>query len=146
MRRLDDPHVAPLNAMVRRINAQRSVDRVAPWFDPADGGVDAAVLILLECPGPQASAHKGSGPVSADNDDTTAANIYGLLQESGLARRDIVIWNVVPVVPAVQGRQEDQQRDRGGTLLKPPPGRRNSCGTRQSSRCALPLRRRIRLT
>ncbi|WP_229742026.1 hypothetical protein, partial [Kocuria dechangensis] len=46
-----EPHVAPLNAMVRDINTDRGLDRRAPWFDPGDGGIHAEVLFLLECPG-----------------------------------------------------------------------------------------------
>jgi uracil-DNA glycosylase len=104
--RLHDPHVAGLNAMVRDINRHRADDGAAPWFDPADGGTEADVLLLLECPGPRASAHKGSGFVSADNDDQTAANIFMLLHEAGLDRSRIVIWNVVPwYLPSADGRK-----------------------------------------
>lgn len=103
--RLDDPHVGSLNAMVREINRHRADDHAAPWFDPADGGTDADVLLLLECPGPRASAHKGSGFVSADNDDQTAENIVTLLHEAQLDRSRIVIWNVVPwYLPSTDGR------------------------------------------
>lgn len=49
--RPDDRHVASLNEMVRDINRERADDHAAPWFDPAGGGVDADVLLLLECPG-----------------------------------------------------------------------------------------------
>ncbi len=104
--RLDDPHVAALNGMVRDINRRRADGHAAPWFDPADGGIDAEVLLLLECPGPRATAHKGSGFVSADNDDQTAANIFTLLHEARLDRQRIVLWNVVPwYLPSVDGKR-----------------------------------------
>lgn len=103
--RLQAPHVAGLNAMVRDINRHRADDGAAPWFDPADGGTAADVLLLLECPGPRASAHKGSGFVSADNDDQTAANIFTLLHDAQLDRNRIVIWNVVPwYLPSADGK------------------------------------------
>lgn len=94
--RLDEAHVAPLNAMVRQINAGRPEDQRAPWFDPADGGVRAKVLFLLESPGPRSAAHKGSGIISSENIDDTAANFYGLREEAGLDRSHLVMWNVVP--------------------------------------------------
>lgn len=103
--RLHDPHVVGLNRMVLDINRRRADDQAAPWFDPADGGTNAEVLLLLESPGPRATAHKGSGFVSADNDDQTAANISTLLQEARLDRRRIVIWNVVPwYLPSLDGK------------------------------------------
>lgn len=86
--RIYEPHVAPLNRMVKRIQ----VEHVGvPFFDPGDGGVNARVLFLLEAPGPMAKDF-----VSCDNDDQTAENIFRLLHEAGLRRSEIVIWNVVP--------------------------------------------------
>lgn len=86
--RIDEPHVAPLNAMARRIQAEHSG---VPFFDPGDGGTRARVLLLLEAPGPKATNF-----VSCDNDDQTAERMFNLLQEAGLSRAEIVIWNVVP--------------------------------------------------
>lgn len=92
--RLDEPHLAPLTQLVRRMN--RPPEQVAPWFDPDSGGVGARVLFLLENPGPKASAQRGSGFISPDNDDTTAETFFRLLAESGLPRAETVNWNVVP--------------------------------------------------
>lgn len=109
--RLHDPHGAGLNGMVGDINRRRADDQAAPWFDPADGGIGAEVLLLLECPGPRATAHKGSRFVSADNDDQTAANIFTLLQEARLDRHLIVVWNVVPwYLPSVVGKSTRNAR------------------------------------
>lgn len=93
--RLNDPKVKPLNALVRRIDAARG-EESTPWFDPDGGGVAARVLMLLECPGAKSSRGRGSGIISLDNDDQTAANLFTLQQEAGLARAWAVNWNVVP--------------------------------------------------
>lgn len=50
MNHLKDAHVYPLNDMVRELNESREDDGRAPWFDPADAGINAKVLFLLECP------------------------------------------------------------------------------------------------
>ena len=94
---LDAPHVAPLTDYVRRLRASRKGDESIPWFDPTDAGVDAPILVLLEAPGRRATAKQGSGFISADNDDPTAANAWRLYREAGIDRRtDVVVWNVIP--------------------------------------------------
>jgi hypothetical protein len=56
-----EPHVSPLEAL----RAGWAADgRTWPHVDPADGGVDARVLLLLETPGP---ALAGARLVSMDN-------------------------------------------------------------------------------
>jgi len=73
-RRIHDRHVAPLNRLVEEMNAGR--EHLAPWFDPDGGGISARVLFLLENPGRRATATGGSGFISADNKDDTAANFF----------------------------------------------------------------------
>lgn len=103
--RIDEPHVRPLNDMVRNINRNRGDDQAAPWFDPDGAGVHARVLFLLECPGPKSSSHKGSGLISADNNDQTAANFFLLREEAGLDRHAVVNWNIVPwYLPSIDAR------------------------------------------
>lgn len=86
-----DPHVAPLN---RWAEEQRSASgHWLPFFDPLDGGVLARVLLLLESPGPVVSRTRF---VSMDNPDGTAENLRCLLHLSGLRRREVAMWNVVP--------------------------------------------------
>ena len=86
--RLDEPHIAPLTALARRIQeAHASV----PFFDPSNGGSNASVLCLLEAPGPKAMDF-----VSQENNDQTAENMHRLMDAAHLARRDVVLWNVVP--------------------------------------------------
>jgi len=93
--RLEEPHIAPLTALARRIAAERGAD--VPLFDPSSGGTNARVLLLLESPGPRsATGQRGSGLISMDNDDGTAANGFLGLVESGLPRPLTLNWNIVP--------------------------------------------------
>jgi hypothetical protein len=86
--RLEEPHIAPLTALARRIQAEHAG---VPFFDPCNGGVDAGVLCLLEAPGPKAMDF-----VSQENNDQTAENMHRLMDAACLPRRDVVLWNVVP--------------------------------------------------
>lgn len=102
--RLQEPHVAPLTAFVERLRLAWGGGEAVPWFDPTEAGVAARILVLLEAPGPRATgaggprpASAGSGFVSSDNNDQSAANMWQLLREAGIDRgRDLATWNVVP--------------------------------------------------
>lgn len=68
-----------------------------PEVDPASGGVRSRVVILHAGPEQHLlSANGGSGMVSPDNDDESAARMWRLREAAGLARCDVVEWNVVP--------------------------------------------------
>lgn len=88
---LKAPHLAKLTEFAQRVATERKVD--VPLFDPASGGVNSKVLLLLESPGP---ASAGSGLNSLDNDDPTAANVFAAMAEAGLSRQVCLSWNVVP--------------------------------------------------
>ncbi|SEP69854.1 uracil-DNA glycosylase [Microlunatus flavus] len=90
--RLEEPHVAGLNALAEQI--ERTTRRPAPRVDPDSGGTGARVLLLLETP--SVAGTYGSGLISLDNDDATAANLLRAVEASGLARTDLVVWNAVP--------------------------------------------------
>ncbi|ONI80640.1 hypothetical protein ALI22I_46115 [Saccharothrix sp. ALI-22-I] len=90
---LKAPHMAKLTEFAQRIATERKAD--VPLFDPAGGGVNSKVLLLLESPG-SASTKSGSGFNSLDNDDPTAANAFAAMTEAGLSRRVCLNWNVVP--------------------------------------------------
>jgi uracil-DNA glycosylase len=85
------PHLAKLTEFAQRIATERKVD--VPLFDPAGGGVNSKVLLLLESPG---EGSRKSGINSLDNDDPTAANNFAAMVEAGLSRRVCLSWNVVP--------------------------------------------------
>jgi len=94
--RLDEPHVARLGVLVREITDGRGRRGSVPFVDPDSGGDRSRVLMILESPGPMADAAGGSGFLSVDNDDETAANAWRTLCEVGLSRLDAMPWNVVP--------------------------------------------------
>ncbi|MBI3693596.1 MAG: uracil-DNA glycosylase [Acidobacteria bacterium] len=91
--RLDDPHIRPLTALVQTIRSETGFGNGVPYFDPADGGVGARCLFLLEAPGRKAVL---SGFVSRNNPDETAKNFLELNQAAGIPREQTVTWNVVP--------------------------------------------------
>lgn len=91
--RIQEPHVAPLQTLIDQLRATRARPSDVPTFDPCDGGIDAEILLLLEAPGPRAVE---TGFISINNPDGTAANLYGLLEEAGIDRGQILMWNVVP--------------------------------------------------
>jgi hypothetical protein len=75
------------------VNRIRGYGLQVPNVDPNDGGVEAAVLVLLESPGPRAVA---SSFVSRDNPDPSARNMGTALGSAGFHRSETVLWNVVP--------------------------------------------------
>ena len=86
------PHMAALRSFVGRL---RALHGPVPDFDPADGGVAARILLLLETPGP---AIWKTGFVSMDNATGTSANLRRFLAEAGVDRTGLAIWNTVPWV------------------------------------------------
>lgn len=85
---------------MRRLNeyvdANHILSKSMPYFDPLDGGIEARVLILLESP-------TRSGPyprfASRDNRSPTQVNLKQCLEQSGLPRKDSVLWNAYPWLP-----------------------------------------------
>ncbi len=89
--RRNEPHVAPLNDVVRRLRRDRPG---VPYFDPDGAGVNARLLLLLEAPGLEGAAL--TGIVSVDNQDRTAKNTSRLLARARLDPRKVLNWNIVP--------------------------------------------------
>lgn len=95
------PSYQPLLSYTRELVARRQQlgsDVVVPHFDPAESGAETRVLILLEAPGPMTNSDNtrpGSGFISVDNDDLTAANSWTLRNETGLDD-GVLHWNIVP--------------------------------------------------
>jgi hypothetical protein len=86
------PHIAPINKLVDSLRAHAW----APYVAPVHGGVDARVLTLLRDPGPATQETLGSGFLSVENDDPTAARLHELLESVGLGAPDTVLWNAYP--------------------------------------------------
>ncbi len=89
---LQRPDMAALRAFAASVRAAHGP---TPDFDPADGGGNARLLLLLETPGP---AIGRTGFVSADNATGTAANLRRFFAQAGIDRQDVAIWNAVPFV------------------------------------------------
>lgn len=92
---------APLSTWVEQLIASRTsagLKAEIPTFDPAEAGMDARVLLLLEAPGPMTNAlnaRSGSGFISSDNNDATAENLWHARQAAGLVG-GALLWNIVP--------------------------------------------------
>jgi hypothetical protein len=105
------PHVAGLTAYAAKLRSRGSVE--VPDFDPLDGGVHARVLFLLEKPGPMAA---GSGFISRNNDDPTAAAAIDFMQKAGIPRKLTISWNVIPWWNGTKKVKASELRDGIGCL------------------------------
>lgn len=95
--RLGEPHIAPLTWFVQQIRDETGKE--VPDFDPDMGGTHARALFLLESPGrlgTSLSKARGSGLISPDNNDQTAAESWRLYREAALDQQHVVVWNIVP--------------------------------------------------
>jgi hypothetical protein len=89
------PQIQPLVEFVNRLRV-RYPNGYVPHFDENDGGVDAEILFLFEKPGPKTDpAQGGSGFISQDNNDPTARATKRFLQDAGIDRKKIAIWNTI---------------------------------------------------
>lgn len=91
---LDQPHIRPLVEYVGELRG-RGIGYV-PDFDPADGGIEARLLFLMEKPGPKTCPPVGSGFVSRDNGGPTARALRNFLAKAGIPRHGTVLWNAIP--------------------------------------------------
>lgn len=81
-------HIAPLTEYVAKLRL-RGLGEV-PDFDPLDGGIEARILFLLEKPGPmtaEGGKRIGSGFISRNNDDSTAAATIGFMRKQEYRER-----------------------------------------------------------
>lgn len=102
-------------ALVERRSQRQAT--VVPHFDPAEGGVEARVLLVHEAPGPMTNADNvrpGSGFVSVDNDDKSAETVWKMRDAVGL-HTGVLGWNIVPwyLGPASVKPSADELREGG---------------------------------
>ncbi len=115
-RALAAPHMLALERYRTELVARHGS---VPHFDPDDGGDAARVLLLLETPGPRGGTIRF---VSRDNPTGTARNIARFCEAAGLARRDSVLWNVVPWLihaPEARNRAPTRAETAAGLALVP---------------------------
>ena len=111
------PHMRPLAAFAASLRDATGQD--VPDADPADGGIHARCLLLLETPGP---AVMRTGFVSCDNPAPTGGNLRRFLRDAGLPRDALLIWNAVPFVihaPGAKNRAPRAPEVRAGLALLP---------------------------
>lgn len=90
---LSAPHIAPLTHYVGKLRRITNKEKLIPYFDPFDGGINAQCLFLFEAPGPKAV---DTGFVSRNNPDESAKNFFLLNKEAQLPRSLTATWNIVP--------------------------------------------------
>ncbi len=127
LERLHDANIAQLTQYVEALRQKTGKVDGVPFIDPLDGGVNAQVLLLLEAPGGKAAAGDGgagSGFVSRNNDDATAARVFKSCEAAGLPREQTLIWNIVPwyvgsegVIRAVTSHEVEEGRQHLRELL-----------------------------
>jgi len=106
-----DTRVAPINQLVDTLRRERGDDESIPYVDPDSGGVEARVLLLMQDPGPKASAITGgSGFLSWDNDDDSADRICQALAAADLGWTELVPWNTIPWWTGGSVKSPDKQR------------------------------------
>jgi len=112
---IHQPHIRPLTDYVHDLR-RRGLCEV-PYFDPLDGGVDARYMFLFEKPGPKTSVEgSGSGFISRNNNDESAAATFAFMGKAGIDRKDTVLWNSIPGWNGTIKITADEART-GGELL-----------------------------
>lgn len=81
------------NDITQRIREDLGLSSEVPEFDPENGNENAKFLFLLEAPGPKAIK---TGLISLNNPDPSARNFKTQLNQAGINKKDLAIWNVVP--------------------------------------------------
>lgn len=116
------PGVQPLRVyrdqLIARRVAQTGEPVYVPDFDPADGASTARILSVLEAPGPMTNSsteRPGSGFVSVDNNDATAANLWAGRDGAGLDS-GCLAWNIVPWYLGVASNKPNAIDLRDGAL------------------------------
>ncbi|HBC5730386.1 TPA: uracil-DNA glycosylase [Escherichia coli] len=107
-------HIAPLTCLVQHYH-EKGVNM--PWIDPADGGVQARILILLQSP---ARSELVPRFVSLDNPCPSQQNLHRFLKQAGIKRKDIILWNTMPWL-TISGKKISPTRNnirRGVEVIK----------------------------
>ena len=95
MSRIREPQVYAINGLCDQLMKELPGFSV-PYIAPHYGASTAVILALSSNPGPQASGVNGSGMLSRENNDGSAARMSGLYETVGLTDDQIVPWNAYP--------------------------------------------------
>lgn len=111
-RRYEGP-AGPINELVDELAGEHG-DATIPYVDPDYGGTESQVLLLFSDPGPMTQErNRGSGFLSAQNDDPAAARTFRLLIDSGLELDRVLSWNAYPWYVHHQGGPRPSEIDAG---------------------------------
>ena len=95
LNRIREPQVAAINALCDQLMMELPGFSV-PYIAPHYGASTAVILALSSNPGPQAGGAKGSGMLSRENNDGSAARMGDIYETVGLTDAQIVPWNAYP--------------------------------------------------
>ena len=87
--------VAPLNRFIDDLGRHDDAGH-PPYIAPMYKGVECPGLVVLRDPGPKAGGARGSGFLSVENDDETAARQFRIMTEAGIDPADMLPWNAYP--------------------------------------------------
>lgn len=93
--RIREPQVRAINALCDALMAEKpglSVPYIAPHYGPST----ASILALSSNPGPQAGGVNGSGMLSRENNDGSAARLGVIYETVGLTDDQVLPWNAYP--------------------------------------------------
>lgn len=118
------PLMAYKEALTQR-QSRKHPNVFVPDFDPAEAGICARVLFVFEAPGPKTKPSEGgSGFISVDNNDPSAATIWQLRKDADIREYEATHWNTVgwymgdpTVKPNAQQRAEGIRELRDLTVL-----------------------------
>lgn len=95
MSRIREPQVYAINGLCDQLMKELPGFSV-PYIAPHYGASTAVILALSSNPGPQASGTKGSGMLSRENNDGSAARMGVIYETVALTDDQIVPWNAYP--------------------------------------------------
>jgi hypothetical protein len=90
-----EPHIAPINRLVDKLQDPGGRGWL-PYVAPLHGGVRSTVLSVLRDPGPATQQGSGSGFLSIENDDPTAARQAELFAVVDVSPAAVLPWNAYP--------------------------------------------------
>lgn len=106
---INDTHVAPINEYIDQLKDETG--RALPYVAPTYGGVNARLLSLFQDPGPKTRVRSGTGMLSVENPDDTAARYLDLLIRNDIAVSETQSWNAYPWYLADSGGREKSPSD-----------------------------------
>jgi hypothetical protein len=93
--RIREPQVHAINSLCDELAKEKPTFSV-PYIAPHYSASTARILALSSNPGPMAGGAKGSGMLSRENNDGSAARMGDVYERVGLADEHIVPWNAYP--------------------------------------------------